>query len=576
MIPTFPFRLALFASVVCIILLLGIIASAPAQARMVRPSSGSSIPASQVLNSDGTLNLQKGVNSSIDLAGWNVSLDPQRGPVIASSDPTTDGWSSLDNGVTDNVSSIAIIGSDVYVGGSFQQICGDLTCDSGNLSVNHIAKWSTVTNSWLPVGNGVNNVVHALAVSDSNLYVGGDFTAICGNAICDASNLTVNGVAKWNGISWSALGYGVKWLSNTGVEAVAVSGSDIYIGGWFTKVCGDAPCETGNTTVNYVAKWNGSSWAALNYGLYGGVRALAVSGNDVYAGGSFSQVCGDITCTNDNQPARAIAKWSSVSNSWSTLGFGMDNAVLALAVNGNNVYTGGYFAEICGNIACDSGNILVNQIAKWDGTSWSAVGYGLGKPNGGFHRVDVISINGNDLYAGGFFPEICGNITCDTDNTPANNIARWNGTSWSTVSNGVNSEIHALGIDTNQLFLGGYLTKACGNPTCTIGNIRVNYITQYGSCVMHPANSTLKSPTNNSIISTIRPKLKWNVTNCSDTYNVTIRDAITGKKVDTKQGLTKLQYKTIALTHGKTYQWFVQACNTYGCAKSKVFKFTVQ
>src|SRR6185436_11392597 len=89
-------------------------------------------------------------------------------------------------------------------------------------------------------------------------------------------------VAKWNGSSWSALGSGIGNVpgQNTEVNALAVSGNDLYVGGRFTAA--------GGLAATNVAKWNGSSWSALGSGIgggffvYGGVSALAVSGSDLY------------------------------------------------------------------------------------------------------------------------------------------------------------------------------------------------------------------------------------------------------------------------------------------------------
>src|SRR5205807_194096 len=83
---------------------------------------------------------------------------------------------------------------------------------------------------------------------------------------------------KWSEDSWNALGSGM----DSGVTALAVSGSDLYVGGNFTGTSGAA--------TNRIAKWDGSSWNALGSGMSGSsfvpyVSALAVSGSDVYAGG---------------------------------------------------------------------------------------------------------------------------------------------------------------------------------------------------------------------------------------------------------------------------------------------------
>src|SRR2546423_6746080 len=97
--------------------------------------------------------------------------------------------------------------------------------------------------NWTSLGSGLNNTVQALAVSGSDLYAGGKFTM--------AGSSTVNYIAKWNGTTWSALGSGV----NGYVRALVVSGTNLYVGGDFTMA--------GATTLNHIARWNGSSWSAL-------------------------------------------------------------------------------------------------------------------------------------------------------------------------------------------------------------------------------------------------------------------------------------------------------------------------
>jgi hypothetical protein len=81
---------------------------------------------------------------------------------------------------------------------------------------------------------------------------------------------------------------------NGSVNALAVSGTDLYAGGYFTTA--------GGVTANRIAKWNGSAWSALGSGMNYPVNALAVSGTDLYAGGSFSTAGG--------VSAKSIAKWN--------------------------------------------------------------------------------------------------------------------------------------------------------------------------------------------------------------------------------------------------------------------------
>ena len=168
--------------------------------------------------------------------------------------------------------------------------------------------------NWISLGGfpgvDVYGTVTAVALDGlGNLYIGGQFGAV--------GNTLATNVAKWNGSSWTALGAGLGDLLKYGdyVAALAVSGSDLYAGGWFTNA--------GGIAVNNIAKWNGSSWTALGSGLTTGINgalvdALAVSGSDLYAGGGFTRAGGN--------PANNIAKWNGTS--WTALGSGLFGSIV--------------------------------------------------------------------------------------------------------------------------------------------------------------------------------------------------------------------------------------------------------
>jgi hypothetical protein len=284
--------------------------------------------------------------------------------VTARGDPTFSDadWSALGSGMSGLASfdpyvyALAVNGTNLYAGGGFTT--------AGGVPANCIAKWDGSV--WAALGSGLNGPVSALAVSGANLYVGGGFTT--------AGGVPATNIAKWNGSAWSALGSGI----NGAVQALAVSGTNLYAGGLFTTA--------GGVPANYIAKWDGSAWLALGSGMGSIVpslflRALAVSGTDLYAGGYFTSAGG--------VPAGGIAKWDG--NAWSALGSGTyGSTVAALAVNGTNLYAGGAFTIM--------GGLTINRIAKWDGSAWSALGSGLND------RVYALAADGaGHLFVGGAF-----------------------------------------------------------------------------------------------------------------------------------------------------------------------------
>ena len=104
---------------------------------------------------------------------------------------------------------------------------------------------------------------------------------------------------------------------------------------------------TTGASANYVAAWDGSTWAPLGTGLNAHSFALALYENKLIAGGEFSSA-GGVNVSN-------IAAWNG--SAWSALGTGTNNAVGTLTSFGNSLIAGGFFTT--------AGGDSVNYIAVW-------------------------------------------------------------------------------------------------------------------------------------------------------------------------------------------------------------------
>ena len=174
-------------------------------------------------------------------------------------------------------------------------------------------------------------------------------------------------------------------------------------------------------------------------GMNASVTALAVATNgDILAGGNFT-TAGDVS-------ASRIARWNG--SSWSALGSGLNGSVNALAVDSSgNVYAGGSFTL--------AGGASANYVARWDGSTWSSLGSGLS------HPVYALAVNSAGLLvAGGEFTTAGG--------VSASHVAQWNGSSWSSLGSGMDGSVNALAFAaSDDLYAGGWFTNAggaCDNP----------------------------------------------------------------------------------------------------------------
>src|SRR5262245_55484242 len=154
-----------------------------------------------------------------------------------------------------------------------------------------------------------------------------------------------------------------------------------------------------------------------------------------------------------------LARWNGTA--WSTVGGGVTGggaSVRALAVgndgSGPALFVGGSFTS--------AGAVAANNIAKWNGTAWAALDTGTAG-NGGW--VHSIAQYGSYIYAGGDFTSAGG--------VALNFIARWNGAAWSSLPGtpGTSGGVFALAVYNGDLILGGAFPSA--------GMVMCNFIAKW-------------------------------------------------------------------------------------------------
>ena len=352
------------------------------------------------------------------LLGWCFAANPTLSDA---------NWVSFNGlpGADATVTATAVDGQgNLYVGGVFTTI--------GNTTAHCIAKWDG--REWSTLGRGMDYAVQAFAFgADGSVYASGAFIWASNN---NGAVVTSPGIAKWDGEQWSDVGGGVSEGLFGGyffVHALAVWGTDLYAGGFFAGM--------GGVTARYIARWDGNSWSPVGSGMDDIVYELTTFSGNLIAGGSFLYAGGTQT--------RYVARWNG--SSWSALAGGLNYGVNGLAVSGTNLYVGGNFSG-----AFNAGDVLIpiNYVARWDGSSWSAVGSGMN------NTVMSVAVAGNTLFAGGIFTTAGG--------VPANRIARWDGASWSALGSGIGpdngggAEVRSMATWGTNLYAGGNIGTAGG------------------------------------------------------------------------------------------------------------------
>lgn len=270
----------------------------------------------------------------------------------------------------------------------------------------------------LPIANGT---VNAIAVDGSTMYLGGSFSAV--------------GPTTGSGVPIDAFtGTAVPGFPRVTGQVNAVVSDGVggwYLGGSFTMVGGLARSNLAHVlSDNSVALWDP--------GASGQVLTLALDGGTLYAGGSFSSVGGQ-----SRSNLAAIDASTGAVTPWDP---GASSTVRALAVGSGVIYVGGSFTSLGASARMRIGAVDLLSGAP---TGWNPLANST---------VRSLVVDGSTVFASGDFTTIGGQARL---RVAALDAAAGTATAWNP---GANAQVSSLAIASGTLYAGGSFTTFGGQP----------------------------------------------------------------------------------------------------------------
>jgi len=328
------------------------------------------------------------------------------------------------------VRTLARADEDVYVGGEFTNAPGIPAARIARFdgtSFHAMGAGITGIPGWAQLVPGAPYVEAMLTLPNGDLIASGPFT--------HADGIAVNGMARWNGSSWSAMGD-----VDSFVHALArMPNGDLIAAGRFGSIDG--------VPASAIARFSNGQWSELGGGLSGGlfgtaVFDLVVTGDgDLIAVGQFSNAGGT--------PVQGVARWDG--SSWSAFGSSLQGIFLGEghveATEKDTVIVSGLL-QIQGTL---------HFVAEWDGATWTPI-----DSNGTLWPRAIHALPNGDLIAHGQF-QINGAPTP---------IGRWDGSQWEPAAGIIQGVVYDIETSGNgELMLGGDFQTAFAQPQSNLTRI---------------------------------------------------------------------------------------------------------
>ncbi len=333
-----------------------------------------------------------------------------------------------------SVRAIAMRGDTLFVGGSFWSV--------GGSQRQHLAAISAASGTafdWRPSVTGPRDMyygepdVQALAIWGSTLLVGGRFTSISGQVRAGLAALDMDTAVptSWNPEAGPWIGV----YAGT-VSCLLVRGHSLYVGGGFQTLGGQPRVSMGEVDLETGAA---TDWNPRVIDEY--VQSIAADDDAVYAGGSFQGLGSQ---WKSRKGLAAIDLTTGQLKDWNPEPNGL--IVYSLAVAHGTVYAGGHFSGIGGQ---ERWGLAALDTLSGLATNWNPTANEI---------VASLEVVGDTLYAAGYFTAMSGQ---PRGRLASFDLATGELTSWNPDSN---NDVFGIAVHGQEMFLGGSFSQVGGRP----------------------------------------------------------------------------------------------------------------